>query len=128
VMKYTQRSNESRTLLLIAISGFACALISMGLRLKPSVTYAHSLQINLRRGCNEIITPSTIAPNSPGIAILNYINPTQVVAGVWQFDNSIQVFHGLYFNDARIPVDGSGLGPNQSLFICVSAGATVTGP
>lgn len=81
--------------------------------------------VNLVRGCNEVITPASLAQNTPIATYLGTINSSSVVVSIWQYNNATQSFGALYFSTPGAPVNGSTIGGNQSVFICVSAGATV---
>jgi hypothetical protein len=48
------------------------------------------------------------------------------VLSIWQFSNSLHAFQALYFSTAGAPTDITSVGPNQSIFICVSGAATFT--
>jgi len=74
----------------------------------------------LFRGCNEVITPASIANNTPIATEVAAVSGTQVVS-VWQFNNSLRAFQALFFSMAGAPVDRSTVGPLQSIFICVSS-------
>jgi hypothetical protein len=52
------------------------------------------------------------------------VQPNGIVVSVWMFNNSLHAFQAGYFNVAGAPVDFTTVGPNQSLFICVSASGT----
>jgi hypothetical protein len=82
--------------------------------------------VNLVRGCNEVITPASLAQNTPIATYVNSVSPSGVVVSVWQYNNATQSFNALYFSTAGAPTNGNSVGGNQSVFICVSAGATVS--
>jgi len=81
--------------------------------------------VNLVRGCDEVITPATLAQNTPIATYVGTVNPSGVVVSVWQYNNGAQAFGGLFFSTPGAPTNGNSVGGNQSVFICVSAGATV---
>jgi hypothetical protein len=81
--------------------------------------------VNLVRGCNEVITPASLAQNTPIATYVNSVTPSGVVVSVWQYNNATQSFNALFFSTAGAPTNGNSVGGNQSVFICVSASATV---
>jgi hypothetical protein len=80
--------------------------------------------VALSRGCNEVLTPANLAGNASATAVLALVSPSSVVVSIWQFNNSLHAFQALFFNTAGAPTDISSVGPNQSIFICVSGAAT----
>lgn len=85
---------------------------------------ATSPTVALSRGCNEVITPSNTAANTPIATIVGLVQPNGIVVSVWMFNNSLHAFQAGYFNVAGAPTDFSTVNANQSLFICVSAAGT----
>ncbi|HLZ68884.1 MAG TPA: hypothetical protein VKV26_03140 [Dehalococcoidia bacterium] len=84
---------------------------------------------NLNPGCNQIITPSSLAPGSPLSAVVNIVQPGGIVVSVWAFNNSTHKFQAGYFSASGAPVDFTTVGPAQSLFVCVNSnGAYQPGP
>jgi hypothetical protein len=81
--------------------------------------------VNLVRGCNEVITPASLAQNTPIATYLGTVAPSGVVVSIWQYNNAAQAFGALYFSTAGAPTNGTSVGGNQSVFICASGGATV---
>jgi hypothetical protein len=80
--------------------------------------------VTLNRGCNEEITPASLASNSPVSAVVNLVSPSSAVVSVWQYNNATQKFNALYFNNPQAPVDQTTVSGSQSVFICVSSTAT----
>ena len=80
--------------------------------------------VALSRGCNEVLTPASLVANATATQVLALVSPSSVVVSIWQFNNSLHAFQALYFNTAGAPTDISSVGPNQSIFICVSGAAT----
>jgi len=80
--------------------------------------------LSLTRGCNEVITPASLAAGSNVNAVVNGVSPSSAVVSVWQYNNATQKFNALYFNNPQAPVDQNTVGPSQSVFICVSGAAT----
>ncbi|MHB8575868.1 MAG: hypothetical protein ACYDCQ_11130, partial [Dehalococcoidia bacterium] len=87
---------------------------------------ASSPTVSLSRGCNEVITGPTTSAAASATVILGLVSPSSVVVSIWQFNNSLHAFQALYFSTAGAPTDISSVGPNQSIFICVSGAATFT--
>lgn len=81
--------------------------------------------VSLIRGCNEVITPASLAQNGPIGAYVATVSPANAVVSVWQFNNAAQAFGALYFSAAGAPTNGGSVGPNQSVFVCVSGAAGV---
>jgi hypothetical protein len=85
---------------------------------------AAPLTTALSRGCNEVITGPSVAANTPFATIAGLVTPGGQVVSIWMFNNSLHAFQAGYFSTAGAPTDISTVGPNQSLFICVSGAAT----
>jgi len=97
----------------------ATAFASTSVALSPAAA-----TVALNRGCNEVLTPANLAGNASATAVLALVSPSSVVVSIWQFNNSLHAFQALFFNTAGAPTDISSVGPNQSIFICVSGAAT----
>jgi hypothetical protein len=65
-----------------------------------------------------------VAANTPFATIAGLVTPGGQVVSIWMFNNSLHAFQAGYFSTAGAPTDISTVGPNQSLFICVSGAAT----
>jgi len=78
----------------------------------------------LARGCNQVVTPSTVQPATPVTAIVSLVTPGNIVTAVWTFNNATHSFQAGYFNLADAPLDFSTVGPDQALFICTSGPGT----
>lgn len=76
-----------------------------------------ALTVNLTTGCNEVITPASMAANTTTAqAAALAVNFT--VASIWRFDNASHVFKAGFFSVAAAPTDFGTVQPNQSIFIC----------
>lgn len=80
--------------------------------------------VNLSRGCNEVITPANLAANTPVATVVGTVSPGGIVVSAWQFNNSLHAFQAGFFAQAGAPTDFNTIGPNQSLFLCVSGSGT----
>jgi len=78
----------------------------------------------LARGCNQVVTPSTVQPATPVTAIVSLVTPGNIVTAVWTFNNATHSFQAGYFNLADTPLDFLTVGPDQPLFICTSGPGT----
>lgn len=82
-----------------------------------------SATVNLSRGCNEVITPASVAAGATVQTVVGLVQGTTVVS-VWRFNNSTKAFEAGFFSTAGAPTDFSTTGPSVSLFICVSGSGT----
>lgn len=83
--------------------------------------------IVLARGCNQVLTPDSLVPNTPiSTYVYNYIIPSGSVAAVWQYNNALQMYQGLFFTNSSAPtVPNAVVGPDQSLIVCLASPTTV---
>jgi hypothetical protein len=79
----------------------------------------------LARGCDEFVTPPTLAANTPIATVVGSVTPSSAVVSVWQFNNAQQGFNALFFSTPGAPTNGNAVGGSRSVFICVSAPASV---
>lgn len=99
-----------------------------GQQAQNAVNVAFSLASNtqaLARGCDEFITPASLAANTPIATLVGTVTPSSAVVSVWQYNNATQSFNALYFSTPGAPVNGNAVGGGQSVFICVSGPATI---
>ncbi|MHB8576390.1 MAG: hypothetical protein ACYDCQ_13775, partial [Dehalococcoidia bacterium] len=82
--------------------------------------------VALSRGCKEVITGPTTPLAATATQVVALVSPSSAVVSIWQFNNSLHAFQALYFSTAGAPTDIASVGPNQSIFICVSGAATFT--
>jgi hypothetical protein len=84
--------------------------------------------IVLARGCNQVLTPDSLPANTPVTTyVYNYIIPSGPVVAVWQYNNAVQMYQGLFFTTAGAPtVANPVVGPDQSLLVCLIGPTTVT--
>lgn len=81
------------------------------------------ITVPLSTGCNEVITPASLAAGSNGAAVAALATNFSV-SSIWVFNNSTHTFQALYFAQAGAPTDISAVGPNQSVFICGTGAGT----
>ncbi len=74
----------------------------------------------LNRGCNDLLTPASMSPNTPVVTLVSQVQGT-VVVSVGRYNNALHVFQFGYFSNPAAPVDFTTVNPLQSLVICVPA-------
>jgi hypothetical protein len=79
--------------------------------------------VNLSTGCNEVITPPSLAPGSNSAAVLKLVTGFNVTS-IWMFNNATHTFQALYFSASGAPTDISAVGPGQSIFVCGTGAGT----
>ncbi len=75
-------------------------------------------------GCNEVIVPPSVAPNTPVATVLGLIQGNFVVSGVFRWNNTAKKFDALYFSTPGAPVDAATVNPRDPIFICGSGNGT----
>ena len=79
--------------------------------------------VNLSTGCNEVITPPSLAPGSNSAAVLKLVTGFNV-SSIWMFSNATHTFLALYFSATGAPTDISAVAGGQSIFICGTGAGT----
>jgi len=77
----------------------------------------------LTTGCNEVITPASLAAGSNGAAVAALATNFNVMS-IWVFNNATHTFQALYFSTTGAPTDISAVGPGQSVFVCGTGSGT----
>jgi hypothetical protein len=99
-----------------------------GTQAQNAVTVALSAVANtqaLARGCDEYITPASLAANTPIATLVGTVTPSSAVVSVWQYNNATQSFNALYFSTPGAPTNGNAVSGGQSVFICVNGPASI---
>jgi len=80
------------------------------------------ITVGLSTGCNEVLTPPSLAGGSTGAQVAALATNFNVTS-IWVFNNATHTFGALYF-PGTAPTDISSAGPNQSVFVCGTGSGT----
>jgi hypothetical protein len=79
----------------------------------------------LTPGCNEVVLSSS--DQAAGLAkLVSLVQPSSIVASIWQFNNATHNLQAVYFNNPGAPTDSNALMGSQSAFVCVTGSGIVT--
>lgn len=78
----------------------------------------------LGRGCDEVLTPDSLAPGTSVSTVAGMIQPNGMVASIWTYNNGVHGWDAAYFANAAAPLDVTSVGPRQSLLVCVTGSAS----
>jgi hypothetical protein len=80
--------------------------------------------VALSDGCDQVLTPDSLAPGTSVSTVAGMVQPSGVVASIWSYSNGLHGWQAAYFSNSAAPLDVTSVGPHQSLLVCVTESAS----
>ncbi|HZU77277.1 MAG TPA: hypothetical protein VFA70_10970, partial [Dehalococcoidia bacterium] len=80
-------------------------------------------QLTLHGGCNQVQVPQSVPTGSPVSLVVQLVDPSRAVLGVWRRDAQSGAWQAGYLRDVQAPLQFDEVDPGESLWICLDAAA-----